>query len=115
MNTINGNFIEPSIPNNNATVTLNIAGNESTMKFTDFVNAIQSLLSTPTLQQVTESGDITTKTITVEGISSNGGYILPSSVFTDIVVKPDAAITVDTNLELVLEGATYILKAQLKP
>jgi len=115
MNTINGNFIEPSIPNNNATVTLNIAGNESTMKFTDFVNAIQLLLTAPTLQQVTESGEVTTETITVGAISSDGGYLLPSSVLTDIIVKADAAITVDTNLELVLEGATYILKAQLKP
>jgi hypothetical protein len=40
MNTPNGNFIETSIPNDNATITLNIAGKESTMKFADFKNLI---------------------------------------------------------------------------
>jgi len=40
MNTPNGNFIETSIPNDNATITLNIAGKESTMKFADFKSLI---------------------------------------------------------------------------
>ena len=109
MNTPNGNFIETSIPNNNATITLNIAGKESTMKFTDFVNVIASLLSTPTLQQVTNSGDTTTNVITAAGLHLSTGILQNIGVVGSEPVTPDSCIL------FTISGQTYKISAQIQP
>ena len=51
MITLTSDFIEKTIPNNNATITLNIAGKESTMNFKDFAKNIETFLKI-TLQKV---------------------------------------------------------------
>ena len=47
MNTVNGNFIEKSIPNpNDATVSIKIGNTDSTMPFADFKEAIAGVTNT---------------------------------------------------------------------
>lgn len=115
MNTPNGNFIETSIPNNNATITLNIAGKESTMKLVDFVNAIKLLLTVPTLQEVTDSGNTTTENITVNLIEVTAGVQLPNNILQDIGVTGAEPVVQDAGLLFTLNGVTYQVAAQIKP
>jgi hypothetical protein len=118
MNTISGNFLETSIPNNNATITLNIAGKESTMNFVDFVKAISVLLAIPNLQQVTESGSLTTRSIKTSGnIEANiilaiESLKLPSSHLNDIATSDAESITRNSIVTFTIDGFSYKIEAQ---
>lgn len=94
MNTPNGNFVEKSIPNDNATITLNIAGKESTMKFTDFAASLSNILSI-TLQKVTEAGNSTTENIIVGLItlSNSDGVVYTNN----ITFQPTSPAVVNNN------------------
>lgn len=120
MNTPNGNFIEPSIPNNNATITLNIAGVESTMKLVDFINAIQTLLSTPTLQQVTDAGKETSNEIIVQAVTADTvtvteGVQFENGLLANIAVVGSEAVVQDSAVIITIDGVRYKIASQIEP
>lgn len=95
MNTPNGNFIETSIPNNNATITLNIAGVESTMSFIDFVRNIETILAI-SLQKVTDVGNTTTNNI-ISGLitlSASDGIVYSNTI--NLALSSPAAVASNT-------------------
>lgn len=98
MNTPNGNFIEKSIPNNNATITLKIAGVESEMKLTDFVNAISTVLQNSNL--------------VVNTIKPTSGLILSTNTITDITADSEEVLLVNSRVIMNINGTQYAIAAE---
>ena len=106
MITLNSDFIEKTIPNNNATITLNIAGKESTMNFKDFARNIETFLKI-TLQKVTDNGNTTTNDILVGVITLSGSDGIVYSNTINLSASSPAAVLSNTLGVDILTGKLY--------
>lgn len=106
MITLTSDFIEKTIPNNNATITLNIAGKESTMNFKDFARNIETFLKI-TLQKVTDNGNTTTNDILVGVITLSGSDGIVYSNTINLSASSPAAVLSNTLGVDILTGKLY--------
>lgn len=96
------------IPNiEQATIIINNGNQDFQMKFVDFVNAIKLLLTTPTLQEVTDSGDTTINSINVDSITTVNGVTIGGSALTNVETLGPEVIVQDSTLLFTINGVAY--------
>lgn len=104
------------IPNiEQATIIINNGNQDFQMKFVDFVNAVKLMLTTPTLQEVTDSGDTTTNSIHVDSITTVNGVAIGGNSLTDIKTLGNESIVQDSTLLFTINNVVYKVASTIQP